>query len=159
MVAGGGGGTPWWLTVLAMMGPLAGLFAGDRLTRRRDERQHRLTALQDAARARRATQDRDREERRRGYLDLYRAGTALAAAIADKRAEEGLTALREAATASRFSAAGPVVPLVDELVAAGQRWAKVTAANAPASAVVGDCSRAFGEKLARLHDAMRADLA
>jgi len=139
---------PWWLTVtLAFAGPLVGLAVGHRMTSRRD----RLQAW-------RADRERDRTERRRGYLGLFGAADALEPAIAEGRGERALEDLRRAASIAKFDADPDVKSHVREVVEAGQRWVQVVAANAPSSSARAEAMGVFRERLSVAHAAMHADI-
>lgn len=148
-VTGMGNAGPWWLAVtVAFVGPLVGLALG-----------HRLTSRRDRAQAWRADRERDRAERRRGYLGLFEAADALEPAIAEGRGEKALADLRRAASTALFAADPHVEPYVREVVDAGQRWIRVAAANAPSSSATVEAAGSFRERLSATHAAMRADIA
>jgi hypothetical protein len=142
------GSGPWWLTVtVAFVGPLAGIAVS-----------HRLTSGRDRAQERRADRERDRAERRRGYLGLFEAADALEVAIADGRGEQALADLRRAKTIAMFESGPGIESYARELVAAGQRLVRVAAADTLSSRATLEAAGAFRERLAAAHAAMRADI-
>ena len=143
------GSAPSWLALsFTLAGSIAGIFSASWLTSKRDRKQ-----------AERADRERDRAERRSGYLGLFQTARALERAIASGRGESALEKVRDSETIAVFNRGHGIDAEAEALVEAAERLVRVAAANPPASRATVDATTAFRKRLSALHAAMRADLA